>query len=455
MSVHEILSSLANEPKTNSKLQILKDSIDNQELSKVFERALNPTVNYYIKAIPIYTQISEELSLSKAIDKLDKLSSRIYTGGEGIQHLKNILMRVSSEDASIIERIIKRDLRCGVNTATVNKIWKDLIPEFPYMRCSSLSSSKVKTWDWSKGVVSQLKADGRYNNGNKIKSGEIELLSRSGIALPNEKFAGVVEVLNEYFDDDTQTHGEFLVMRDGKILDREISNGIMNSVAKGGDFGPGEEAVYLVWDQIPLSESKPSNKYHVKYIDRLANLRRQCEQLPEDHKYVQIIETRIVYSVDEAIDHFEEMLRLGLEGTVLKQPDAIWEDTTSKFQVKLKLEVDDVDLEVVSFNPGNGKNKDLFGSILCRSGDGLLEVNFSGFKDAVRKELSNTREQLIGTILTGKANSIMKPKKEGDSYSLFLPRFKELRNDKSKGDTLPEIQAKFESAIDNIRKYLQ
>jgi DNA ligase-1 len=455
MSVYDILNSLTNESKTNTKLQILKDNEKNDELIRVFERALNPTVNYYIKAIPTYPQISEELSLSKAIDKLDKLSSRTYTGGEGIQHLKNILMRVSSEDASIIERIIKRDLRCGVNTATVNKIWKDLIPEFPYMRCSSLSSSKIKTWDWSKGIISQLKADGRYNNGNKIKSGEIELLSRSGIALPNEKFAGVVDALNEYFDDNTQTHGEFLVMRDGKILDREISNGIMNSVAKGGDFGPGEEAVYLVWDQIPLSESKPGNKYNVKYADRLANLKRQCSSLPDDHKYVRVIETRIVYSVDEAIDHFEEMLRLGLEGTVLKHPDAIWEDTTSKFQVKLKLEVDDIDLEIVSFNAGNGKNKDLFGSILCKSGDQLLEVNFSGFKDNVRKDISVNRENLIGTILTGKANSIMKPKTENGTYSLFLPRFKTLRDDKTTADTLPEIQAKFESAIENIRKFLE
>lgn len=454
MNIYEILTTLAETSKTNVKASILQDNKDNNVLSTVFERALNPTVNYYIKKIPIYPQISSEISLSEAITMLDKLSNRTYTGGEGIQHLKNILSRVSSEDASIIERIIKRDLRCGVNTATVNKIWKDLIPEFPYMRCSSLSSSKIKTWDYSNGVISQLKADGRYNNGNKVKTGEVELLSRSGIPLPNEKFTGVVDTLNQYFDDNTQTHGEFLVMRDGKILDREISNGIMTSISKGGDFGPGEEAVYLIWDQIPLSESLPGNKYHVKYSERLENLKRQCAQIPEDHKYIQIIETRIVYNVDEAIEHFEEMLRLGLEGTVLKHPDAIWEDTTSKFQVKLKLEVDDVDLEIVGFNEGNGKNKELFGSILCRSGDGLLEVNYSGFKDAVRKEISANREQLIGTILTGKSNSIMKPKKVDGLYSLFLPRFKELRNDKLKADTLPEIEAKFESAIDKIRKYL-
>lgn len=453
MSVYEILSLLANTSKTNAKIQILQENKDNAELKKAFERALNPTINYYIKKIPKYQPLEETLTLTQGIQALSQLSERKLTGNAGIEHLQWVLSKVSAENATIIERIVKRDLRCGVNTATVNKIWKDLIPEFPYMRCTSLSASKIKNWDYSNGVFSQLKADGRYNNGNKISSGEIELLSRSGIALPNEKFTGVIDTMNMYFDDNTQTHGEFLVMRDGKILDREISNGIMTHIANGGNFDVNEEAVYVVWDQIPLSEAKPGNKYLVKYSERLENLKRQCAKIP-DNKYIHVIETKIVYNVDEAIDHFEEMLRLGLEGTVLKHPDAIWEDTTSKFQVKLKLVVDDIDLEIVGFNEGNGKNKDLFGSILCKSGDGLVEVSFSGFKDNVRKDISKNQEQLIGTILTGKANSLMKPKKEGDSYSLFLPRFKHLRDDKSKADTLQEIQEKFESAVENIRKDL-
>ena len=454
MSVYQILDDLANEPGSNAKIAILKSQIDNEELKTVFVQALTPSINYYIKAIPVYPQISSELSLSEAVDKLEKLSSRTYTGGEGIQHLKNILMRVSSEDASIIERIIKRDLRCGTSTATVNKVWKDLIPEFPYMRCTSLKASKIKTWGWDKGVVSQLKADGRYNNANLYQDGSVENLSRSGIAVPNNKFAKIVQTLSKYFDKGTQTHGEFLVSHNGKILDREIGNGIITSVVKGGVFGPGEEPVFLVWDQIPIEESKPGNKYHTRYEDRLANLKRQCADIPENEACIQVIETKIVYSVDEALDHFEEMLRLGLEGTVLKNPNAIWEDTTSTNQVKLKLEVDDIDLEIVKFNPGNGKNKDLYGSILCKSDDNLVEVSFSGFKDADRKEIASKKDELIGTILTGKANAIMKPKKDGDLYSLFLPRFKCLRDDKLKADTLQEIEDKFESAIDKIRQFL-
>ena len=45
--------------------------------------------------------------------------------------------RVSSENAEVIKKIIQRDLRCGVSEATANKVWKGLIPEYPYMRCLS------------------------------------------------------------------------------------------------------------------------------------------------------------------------------------------------------------------------------------------------------------------------------------------------------------------------------
>lgn len=450
MSISAILEQLANEPKTKAKLQILVDNYDNELLKKVFTYTLTPSINYYIKKIPTYCVTNTpSLTLDEAIDKLGKLIDRTYTGHAGIEHLVNILQNVSSDDADVISKIIKRDLRCGANTASVNKVWKDLIPEYPYMRCSSLKGSDIKKMNWKKGVISQLKADGRYNNANKIDGNDIQLVSRSGIPIPNHKVQNIIDVIQKYFPDDSQTHGEILVRRNGVILEREIGNGIINSVVKGGEFEPGDEAVYFVWDQIPLSQSTPNNKYHVSYSDRLAKLKEHCAAIPEDEKCIEIIETRIVHTVEEAIEHFQEMLLLGLEGTVLKDPDAIWEDTTSKKQIKLKLVVDDIDLEFVQFNPGTGKNASTFGSMLLKSGDELLEVNITGLADKLRKELFEADDLKIITI---KANAVMAAKTSGKKASLFLPRFKCTRDDKTTADTLQEIQDKFESAIENIKQ---
>lgn len=87
MSIYEILSTLADTSKTNAKIQILQDNKDNKELSLVFERALNPTVKYYIKKIPAYTKDSETLTLAQGIQALSQLSERKLTGNAGIDRL--------------------------------------------------------------------------------------------------------------------------------------------------------------------------------------------------------------------------------------------------------------------------------------------------------------------------------------------------------------------------------
>jgi DNA ligase-1 len=150
--------------------------------------------------------------------------------------------------------------------------------------------------------------------------------------------------------------------------------------------------------------------------------------------------------MEEALAHYREMLDAGMEGTIIKNATGIWKDTTSKDQVKMKLDID-VDLVIMGFNAGNGKNEATFGSIVCQTSDGLLEVNISGFTDDVRLEVHNNRDQLLGTIVTVKGNSIMPPTGNNTKYSLFLPRFAEFRTDKTVADDLAKVIEQFDNAI--------
>jgi DNA ligase-1 len=170
---------------------------------------------------------------------------------------------------------------------------------------------------------------------------------------------------------------------------------------------------------------------------------------------VSLVDTRIIYSVEEAVAHLEEMVSLGLEGTVLKDGDGIWEDKTSKNCIKLKIVADGIDLEIIGYTEGKNKNKELFGSVMCQSSDGLLRVNISGFTDDMRLYIHNNRERLIGTIMTVKANSITVPSKNNEYYSLFLPRFEELREgDKDVADDLGRIQEIFKVAVLDVKQQL-
>ncbi len=140
-----------------------------------------------------------------------------------------------------------------------------------------------------------------------------------------------------------------------------------------------------------------------------------------------------------------------LEGTIVKDPEMIWEDTTSKRQVKLKLKVQ-CEVRITGFKPGKAgaKHKDTFGSIEAMSECGELVVTCHGFSDKLRKELWDDREILVNKVMTIESNGIMPPSGKKTTHSLFLPIFCEIRHDKTVADDLQKIREQFQNAIKNI-----
>lgn len=450
MSVNNILMQLASDNGRKFKEELLLSHKDNDMLKRTVQLALDPTVNFYIRKIPSYTPVTPVWSLGEAFVQLNALSNRVVTGNAAIEHLANILSHLDENDAEVVKKIIAKDLRCGVQESTANKVWKGLIPEFPYMRCALPKHAKMDKFSWKDGVFSQLKADGMFANVSRYNDGSVSLLSRSGSEFPIEQFGQLAKQVSCTFDPNTQMHGEMLVKRDGKILPREIGNGILNSVLKGGSFKDNEVPMLLVWDQIPLNFAVPGGMCKTPYFERYNGLKQQIDG--EKPTLIEMIETRIVHSMEDAHEHYAEMLAKGYEGTIIKNRTAVWKDTTSKEQVKYKLDID-VDLEIVGFTEGNGKNAELFGSITCKSAEGNLVVNVSGFKDKkqsgvmTRAEIWEQRNELIGTIITVKSNNMMPPTKSNDKWSLFLPRAVEFRSDKKQADSLAKIKEQFENAV--------
>ena len=325
------------------------------------------------------------------------------------------------------------------------------------MRMQSLGITHVYQNQEDKRVVFnellvklELSSDGSFASINHTGDGEVEIITRQGEVYPLEHFGDIVGTIQANYDIDRQYHGELLIVRGGEILERSVGNGILNSVRSGGELPSDCGIVYHVWDYVQLSTLVPKGKYNVKYTDRYNRL---VEMVKND--CVSLVDTRIIYTVEEAVAHLEEIVSLGLEGTVLKDGDGIWEDKTSKNCIKLKIVADGIDLEIIGYTEGKGKNKELFGSVMCQSSDGLLRVNISGFTDDMRLYIHNNRERLMGTIMTVKANSITVPTKNNEYYSLFLPRFEELREgDKDVADDLGRIQEIFKSALLDVKQQL-
>lgn len=380
----------------------------------------------------------------------DKLIKRELTGGAALDAIDKAMSFATNDEWNGWYRLILiKDLKAGFSESTVNKAIKDthpqwVVPTTPYMRCSLPAKSNMEDWDWSVGIFSQTKADGMFANVNIREDGYVWVTSRGGTLFPAGSL-GIEEDIAFVFRKGTQTHGELTIHIDGVLQPREIGNGIFNSLLKGGSLEANQKVVYDCWDQIPLSEAVPKGKYTVEYLARFGDL---DVQIQNGYKTsIRLTETRIVYSMAEAVKHYKEHRARKLEGTILKTSKLIWKDGTSKDQVKMKEEID-VELKVIGFNPGKGKNVGTFGSIQCQSECGLLEANFSGFEDDMRKAIWADRLNWPGKIITGRSNSLLAPSKgkKNGLWSLFLPRFIEERMDKTVADTLEQIQAIFAAA---------
>jgi hypothetical protein len=455
----DILSIFNELDETNStkiKEQTLLKYKDDELLKKVIYLALSPRVKFYIKKIPQYESIksfNEDnlfVTLEESITKLSRLSSREVTGSNASLFLKQILENVTTNDAIVIERIIGKDLKIGLNKSTVNKVWKKHIESTPYMGAIAFNKKKAQNIFKDKnGVVSQVKMDGRY--ANLISAGNITLESRDG----------EITYLNDVFDDIfTDVEDNFVLNGELTIdgIPRYISNGIIASVvsinkkledgksivSEMSDFikkhgmtvqEATDKIVFTVWDMITIDEYREAKSNRI-YQKRLDELEFFLAGLVTDK--IRLIESKRVYSYEEAILDFKTKLSAGEEGTIIKGLSCIWKDGKPNEQIKLKIEFS-VDLKIIGFNQGKPGTRieNTLGSLITESDCKLLQTDPGGITDDMRKYIWDNRDSLLDTYVEVTCSGLSVTE---DGYSLLHPRFSKLRDDKNTGDTVASIK---------------
>ena len=427
MNINKFLESVAANASRNFKLEQLEANKDNELLREVIRLALCPFTQFYQRKIPAYTptpQMCRPHSLQGALNSLYELSSRTVTGNAAIEHLRVILSGLTEDDAKVIERIIEKDLRAGFSASTANKVWMGLVHEYPVMLCSPFEQKLVDKIKFPAAV--QLKMDGMRFNAI-VRDGKVEFRSRNGKEIQllgnlEEEFVKMAGLVDCVFD------GELLVVDNGKILDRQTGNGILNKANKGTITPRDAAKVHAtVWDVIPYVMFETGH-CAAPYSTRFGTL--QSMDLPEK---IHLVEHTVVCDYEAAENIFEEYLAAGQEGIILKDLSGVWEDKRSKTQIKFKGELE-CDLRIVGIEEGTGKYAGMLGAIICESADGVIKVRVgSGFSDEQRKN-----KDLIDKIAAVKYNTRIKNK--AGEESLFLPIILEIRDDKDVADSSKDIK---------------
>jgi len=457
MELFEIIKTLQETKGTNAKIDVFKTHEKNLLLVEFLKATYEPRINYFLRPDFLAKMDADWYAQATApaaqkfdmflIDTIqDLLCNRRLTGNAAREYIMNIYLGLSPEERPLLIIMLAGDLRAGVSTTAINKVWPNLISTTPYMRCGLPKHTDLEEWFKSGEVIyAQTKADGTFTN-FEVSLGAYSVYSRQGKVYPNV-FDDIFNQLKQHINGPTVFLGEFLVNKDGVILPRQEGNGLLNSLAQGEDLPKGHTVEYHVWDAVPKIYFKKKGEYDCPYKDRLEYVR-QCVG-PAGTGPVFVSDTEIIKSWAEAKAHFKKMLKAGQEGSIIKLGSMKWEDGDSVGQIKLKQETV-VELKVVGFREGRGKNASLFGSIIGQTEDGLLEVGVSGIKDALRKHISENRELYLGKIMAVKGNGVMSPQPDTDGkYSMYLPRLVEFRDDKMVADTLQQVIDQFEAAMED------
>ena len=440
-NIYNIFEQLASDNSRLAKEAILIKNKNNALLKRVFYLALDPFTQFYIRKIPTYQTAPDihQKTLEEALDNLSVLSDRVMTGNNAINHLQFILGSVSSEDAKIIERIIAKDMRCGVSEATVNKIWPGAISTYPVMLASGYEQKLIDKISFPAYV--QLKLDGMRFNAI-VKGGTVEFRSRNGkeLNIPNPSFPIPFIKMAEHYKQDMVFDGELLIADfAGKPVNRQTGNGILSKSIKGTMSEIEADNVRAtLWDAIPYTsftagiDNEQYNTRFAKLSNAISHVNGQFTQF---RQYVSLVWHKEVDTIYTAQKIFEKFLAEGQEGTILKTKTGIWQDKRSKEQIKFKGELE-CELKVVDWEEGTGKNIGRLGALVCESSDGVIRVNVgSGYSDEQRDEYT---KKVIGKIVTVKYNARIKDKSGVES--LFLPVFIELREDKDKAESSKSIK---------------
>jgi DNA ligase-1 len=436
-TVSEQIEILKTTTSTKEKESLLRDYLKDETFRKVIKLTYDESLYYKVNKLDKKHSVQGLLnkpSNEELFNFLYCLAEQRGTTWEDKQELTRIAS-MDQETYDVVTKIINKDLKAGIGKKLINKALPGLIFIVPYMRCST-AKNKEHTFNYEEGVIVQEKADGAFVN-ILINNSFEKFLTRNG----NQVYQ--LEHLSDLFKDIDRRYkniaymGELLVVKNDKILSRKEGNGIINSCVQGTANQEDAKCVAIkLWDAVPYANffKGACNIAYSKRLRRVQNFVQYMNQ-PE---LISMIETKMVYSKKEADQFYKRMRAESKEGAICKKKDTKWKDHTSPDMIKLK-NVSDAELIIVGWERGKKGTRfeNCMGSLLCESSCGKLRVSVgTGFTDSDREQDWGLS---MGKIVTVLYESVIKDKNKDSLYSLYLPRFLELRNDRNEAQTLKDI----------------
>jgi DNA ligase-1 len=363
---------------------------------------------------PQFKSLCEDLKKAPAINDVlrAKAKSLVETSGLDLE-LKKVLVKVLTKRMNI-----------GIGAKLINKaVKKELIPDPSLM----LAEDDHKVLDKWESIVCEEKYDGVRVI--CIIEGRVpKFYTRAFNELDSKYLRKIADQLLELSG---EIDGIFF---DGELtdFDRKSVSGKVTQIMKGAPKESiGDDLLFNIFDTDPsevIKRGKGGNHYGIR--------RSILESLFRRKKFdnIKIAQKWEAKTKDELMPIYEQIVANGGEGVIMKDPSHVYECKRSKSWIKFK-EVEDCDLEIMGWYPGEGKREGFIGGFICKDYSGEYNVKVgSGFTEQDLISLSSNPDSHIGKIVTIQYNVPIEDK--NGNKSLFLPRFIEIRSDKQEAENL-------------------
>ncbi len=394
-TVITILEELESNPSRNFKEDLLAQHKKNDLLKRIFSVVGDPYINFYVNKIKM-PQANGGDPDDDVVDRFldfvtSSLAVRSITGNAAKEATVAFFSRATEQQQKWCLRILLKNLRCGVQAATVNKVWPGTIVEFSVQLAEVLGARH----DGASGIVLdeaqkypvrvEPKLDGLRCVAVKVNE-EVTLLTRSGTVL--ETLPTIRAAIAACPWDNFVLDGEVM----GASWNESAS--VVMSHKKNKDDS---SMVFHVFDAMPFIDWKEQD-CAMALRDRTELVEELVRQV--DHPSVKQVPGVDVKSDGEMLKFYSEKLDEGYEGIMVKDLGAQYTFKRSASVKKLKPVTTYEGVVVGSYEGTRGsKREGLWGGFEVVLPNGIVTRVGGGFSDKLKAEIGLDPVAWIGKIV--------------------------------------------------------
>ncbi len=438
------------------------------------------------------TLFHEDLTLGAVSKTFDEMMQSKGKGSTLVKrgHLKSMLLRASPVEAKYLIKILTKEMRIGLveglvveaiaaayglnmeavrdadlllgdvglvarqaRAGKLSEVKLELMRPTNFMLAEPMQTPEEIATYYQRQLYAEVKYDGVRAQLHK-KRGEVRIFSRrlEDITASFPEIAAAAK----RFGDDVLLDGEIVPFRDGRPLTFQMLQRRLRRIEGFEEAQANSPVRYFVFDLLMLDG--------VELYRRPLRERRELLGRVAEGTGFSLAEMSPAETAEEIARLFRASRSEGYEGLVVKDPESPYTPgRRGKWWVKLKEELDTLDVVIVGAELGHGKRAGRLSDYTFAVRDGaafrVIGKAYSGLTDAEIEEMAvKIKAATIHDdgyyrtvdpelVIEVAFDSIQKSARHDSGFALRFPRIKSIRNDKTpeQVDTLERVRELYES----------